>query len=185
MVDVAFFLEEPSAREFLIGFVEKNFSEINPIFVVFEGKQDLDRRLAGKLKAWLPPRPRFVVVRDQDSGDCAEIKKTLLRICQNTGHPQTLVCVVCHELESWFLGDLAAVSQAYDMPALASDRMKRKFRDPDELNNAKQELRSPSQGKYQPMHGSREMGKLISPERNSSRSFAYFNQKLKFLVGSI
>lgn len=185
MVDIAFFLEEPSAREFLIGFIQQNFPAIRPKFVVFEGKQDLDRRLAAKLKAWVEPRPKFVVVRDQDSGDCANIKNALNKICHDAGHPLATICIVCRELESWFLGDLAAVSQTYDMPALSAAKLKRKFRDPDSLNNAKQELRHLSQGKYQPMHGSREIGKLISPARNSSRSFLYFNQKLLLLSGEV
>lgn len=51
---------------------------IQPRFVVFEGKQDLERQLVRKLRLWRIPDCRFFVLRDQDSGDCRLIKRNLL-----------------------------------------------------------------------------------------------------------
>ncbi|MGV2390610.1 MAG UNVERIFIED_CONTAM: DUF4276 family protein [Microcystis novacekii LVE1205-3] len=45
---------------------------------------------------------------NQDSHDCQKLKKELGEICQNASDAQVLIRIICHELESWFLGDLAA-----------------------------------------------------------------------------
>jgi len=52
-----------------------------------------------------------------------------------------LIRIVCRELESWYLGDLAAVAQAFNRPQLGQQRQKSKFRQPDDLGNPKQELK--------------------------------------------
>ena len=81
--------------------------------VPHEGKSDLDKSIPRKLKAWLEPGVRFVVVRDNDNADCSDIKAKLVRQCQQAGRPDTLVRLVCQELESWYIGDLAALAEAY------------------------------------------------------------------------
>lgn len=58
------------------------------------------------------PETRFVVLIDQDSNDCIVLKDRLSGLCQEGGRENCLVRIVCHELESWFLGDLEAVGQA-------------------------------------------------------------------------
>ena len=75
MKNLVFFLEEPSAREMLKGLLPRILPDnIRIQYVVFEGKQDLEKRLPIRLRAWQVPNALFVVMRDQDSGDCIGIK---------------------------------------------------------------------------------------------------------------
>ena len=81
--NLVFFLEEPSARDFLEGILPRVLpAHVTPHFLVFEGKQDLEKQLVWRMKRWLRPNSRFVVMRDQDSGDCRAIKSRLLSLCQ-------------------------------------------------------------------------------------------------------
>jgi hypothetical protein len=81
-----FFLEEPSAKEMLQGVLHRILpDEILIRYVVFQGKQDLEKNLKIKLRAWTLPNCSFVVMRDQDSGDCKEIKEKLANICEKAG----------------------------------------------------------------------------------------------------
>ncbi len=84
-----------------------------------------------------------------------------------------MIRIACRELESWYLGDLAAVEQALHAKGIANLQNKRQYRHPDTLDNPKQELRrlAPS---YQPISGSREMGKTMDPHHNRSHSFNVF-----------
>ena len=105
---VVFFLEEDSAKAFLENFIPRFFSQNNEyIYVTFEGKQDMEKQLPRKLRNWQRPDSLFVIVRDQDSGDCVKIKEKLSNICLKAGKPDCLIRIACRELESWYLGDLA------------------------------------------------------------------------------
>ena len=113
--ELVFLLEERSMKELL----EVLLPRIIPETVTFkcihhEGKQDLEKSIPRKLKAW-KTAGRFVIIRDQDSGDCVEIKNNLKNLSNKSGRSDTLIGIVCHELESWFLGDLAAVEKAFEL----------------------------------------------------------------------
>ena len=70
MNQLVFLLEEPSAKAMLEGVLPRLLGDnVNVVYVVFEGKQDLEKRLPRRLRAWQNPNARFVVMRDQDSGD--------------------------------------------------------------------------------------------------------------------
>ena len=182
MTHLVFFLEEPSAKEMLQGMLPKILPEqITTQYVVFEGKQDLEKRLSKKLSAWRSPDTLFVVMRDQDSGNCIAIKETLIDKCTKAGKPNTLVRIVCKELESFYLGDLKAVAQAIGPSNLESKQQSRLYRDPDKLNNAKNQLKmiAPT---YQPLSGSRDIGKLLNIEENQSTSFNALVKGIRRLV---
>ena len=120
MTQLVLFLEEPSAREMLNGLLPRLLpGDLAFRCVVFEGKQDLEKRLPGKLRGWRTPETRFVVLRDKDNGDCTLIKENLAEICRNGGKPETLVRIACHELESWYLGDLNAVGEGLGIDGLS------------------------------------------------------------------
>ncbi|MEJ2045815.1 MAG: DUF4276 family protein [Reinekea sp.] len=171
MTQLVFFLEEPSAREMLKGLLPAILPQnIIPRFVVFEGKQDLEKRLPIRLKAWQQPGTKFIVMRDQDSGDCKEIKQNLTRICMESGKPDTLVRIACHELESFYLGDLQAVAIAFGQNNLGKQQNSAKFRDPDRLANASQELKKLVHN-YQKVSGSRAIGPKLRLKNNRSKSF--------------
>ena len=175
MSTVVFFLEEPSTEEMLKGLLPRVLPE--GVFyrcLVFEGKQDLERQLVRRMRGWKQPRTHFVVVRDQDSAHCREVKDNLLRLCSNAGRPDALVRIACHELESWYLGDLAAVEAAFRLNGLARKQNTRKYREPDSLANASQELKNLTKHKYQKISGSRAIGPHLSLDANRSHSFRVF-----------
>jgi len=110
MSTLVFCLEEPSARAMLQGLLPRLLpTEVQVQYIVFEGKQDMHRQLVRRLKHWLAPDSCFVVLRDQDSSDCRLLKQELRALCEAAGRPQALVRIACHELETFYLGDLAAV----------------------------------------------------------------------------
>ena len=132
-------VEEPSAAFFLKAVMPSVLPEgVTLQTIAFQGKQDLERGLERKLKGWLRPDSRFLVMRDRDSEDCIAVKKRLEKICKATGRKGVLIRIACGELESFFLGDLHAVGIAFGkkMPT----QNKGKFRDPDRLGNAAEEL---------------------------------------------
>ena len=175
MRELVFFLEEQSAREMLNSFLPKLLDKkIRHYCIDFEGKQDLEKQLRKRLRNWRNPDAGFVILRDQDSDDCVEVKKRLTDICKQAGKPHSLVCIVCRELESWYLGDLKAVEKGLNLPGLSEQQQKRKFRNPNKLSNAKQELKSLTNNNYQPISGSREIGRCLSVDNNLSHSFNVF-----------
>ncbi|WP_289131905.1 DUF4276 family protein [uncultured Spongiibacter sp.] len=183
MNQLVFLLEEPSAKAMLEGVLPRLLGDnVNVVYVVFEGKQDLEKRLPRRLRAWQNPNARFVVMRDQDSGDCYEIKRKLVGICEEAGRPDVLVRVACHELESFYLGDLQAVASTIGPNTLAKQQNNAKYRDPDRLNNAAQELKRIAKA-YQKLAGSRAIGPALSLDENRSRSFNQLIGGIKELAG--
>ena len=171
MKTLVFLLEEKSAEEMLKVILPKILPEdVLPLFIAFEGKSDLERNVERKIRCWRQPDSCFVVMRDQDSGDCRQIKSQLVQKCSDAGRGDALVRIACHELESFYLGDLAAVEQAYGLH-LPSQRS-RKYRTPDALTNAADELKKITQSKYQKIDGSRRIAEHLALDgSNCSHSF--------------
>jgi len=159
-------------REMLKGVLPRLLPKnIQCWYVVFEGKQDLEKQLERKLRGWKRPNSAFLVIRDQDSADCIKVKKRLLKLCENAGKPETLVRIACHELESFYFGDLYAVETGLNLRSIATQQQKAKYRVPDDIVNPSYELEKLTHGTYQKIAGSRSIGPLLSLEDNSSHSF--------------
>lgn len=120
MSKLVFLLEEASAKAMLEGLLPNIIPEsIDPKYIVFDGKQDLEKQIERKLRGWLEPNSAFIVLRDQDSGDCLEIKEVLVRKCNEAQKPDTIVRIACRELESWYFGDLKAVEKGLELSNLS------------------------------------------------------------------
>ncbi|MBT8420842.1 MAG: DUF4276 family protein [Gammaproteobacteria bacterium] len=184
MKQLVFFLEEPSAKAMLEGLLPKLLSDRNvvPRYVTFEGKQDMEKQLPRKLRGWKALDASFVVLRDKDSGNCKDIKAGLVNICRDAGKPEALVRIVCHELESWYLGDLSAVEKGLQIPGAAKKQNTKKFREPDRLANPAQELRKLTGNKYQKVAGSRRIGPCLSLDNNRSVSFGFFISGVRKII---
>jgi hypothetical protein len=179
---IVFLLEEASAKDLLEGLLPRLFSPmVLPRYVVFEGKSDLERQMTRKLRGWLAPDSVFVVLRDQDAGDCRTVKQGLVERAADSGREGVLVRVACREIESWILGDWEAVAQAFDRPQLALHGRKAIYRDPDHLAHPVEELRKHIP-EYQKRDGARRLGHLLDPSRNQSRSFQAFCSGLGSLL---
>jgi len=179
---VVFLLEEPSAQDFLQGVLPGLLpTGVTAHFLVFEGKQDLEKQLLKRLKGWLRPNSRFIIMRDQDSGDCRVIKQRLQALCAAAGRPDAVVRIACRELGAFFVGDWQAIAQAFKKPALASHDGSAKYRDPDRLGSPSHELRRVLPA-YQKREGARKIAPHLVPERNRSRSFQVLFGSLRGLA---
>ena len=185
MKSLVFFLEEYSARAMLEELLPRLLPDGWLVrYIVFEGKQDLEKQLPRKLRAWQLPDCEFVVLRDKDSGDCVRIRQRLVEKCDRAGKPATLVRIAIHELESWYLGDLAAVEAGLELTNLARKQADRKFREPDRIAKPAHELRELTNNKYQKVGGSRVIGPHLSLTDNCSQSYMKFISGVRNIVQS-
>lgn len=183
MRTIVFLLEEPSAQDALQGFLPTILPpDVNPEYLVFEGKQDLEKRLVRRIRAWLKPDSVFIVLRDQDSGDCAVIKARLNALCHEAGKPETVVRIACRTLESWFVGDWQAVGDAFQQPKLANLDRKALYQEPDRLGDPVNELRKVIP-EYQKRDGARKISRHLDLTRNRSHSFQVFVQAVRNVCG--
>ncbi len=170
---LVFLLEEPSMAKALEGILPRVLPANLPYLLVpHEGKSDLEASIPRKLRGWREPGVSFVVVRDQDAGDCRLVKRKLGQLCQDAGRADTLVRVACRELESWFLGDLVSVGLAFGVD-LTREAGKAKFRDPDAVGAPYQELKQ-LVPEYQKIFGAELLGPKLDLNGNRSRSLRAF-----------
>ncbi len=183
MSELVFLLEEPSAKSMLEGLLPRLLpGDLTIRYIVFEGKSDLESQLVRRLRHYRAPDARFIVLRDKDAADCHTVKAGLLEKCRQANRANALVRIACHELESWYLADLAAVEQALGLSGLAATQNKKKFRAPDELANAAEELVKITGQRYQKVGGSRAIGPLLNLDNQRSRSFAVFVDGIRRLA---
>ena len=191
MSRLVFFLEEPSARKFLLNFLPQiGFQEREHELSrsrAYEGKEDLLKRFAYDLREWGVPGDRFVVLVDNDRNDCRQLKSGILADARKKCRKQSerlRARIACRELEAWYLGDLAALQSVYP-----DARKIQEPRDPDSLEGSKPSalLKSRISG-FSKQDAAEEMGKILgrkcaecpsyygkdSPDRNRSPSFRCF-----------
>jgi hypothetical protein len=134
--------------------------------IPFEGKTDLEGQLVRKLRNWKTQDTRFLVLRDQDASDCRQVKDKLRRLCVEAGKEGALVRIACHELESFYFGDLVAVDKALGTN-LARMRNRSRYRVPDDILKPSEELARISEGRYQKIAGTRAIAPLLDHSVNS------------------
>lgn len=137
------------------------------------GNADLRKSIPVKLKSWRIPDTRFVVLHDQDGRDCVELKHELVKLCADAGRPDTLVRIVCQELESWYFGDLDALEAVYGNDVSKRIRNKAPFRVPDAIAKPSRELERLIP-EFQKGAASEGVSRHMVPDGNSSASFQVF-----------
>ncbi|WP_022982175.1 DUF4276 family protein [Ideonella sp. B508-1] len=174
MKELVFLLEEASAEALLKSLLPRFLPAGLMIrFQVFEGKQDLERHIAKRLRSWQNPGARFIVLRDQDSEpDCQALKARLIDRCQASDKgDRAMVRIACRELEAFYLADLAAVERALGIGGLAAKQAGAKYRTPDRLESPSRELRQLTRHRYQKVAGSRALGAELDVANERSKSF--------------
>ncbi len=186
MSELVFLLEEASARAMLEGLLPRLLPKDLPVrYIVFEGKSDLENQIVRRLRYYRVPDARFVVLRDKDAADCHAVKDGLVKKCEQAERTGALVRIACHELESWYLADLAAVEAGLAVNGLANKQNKRKYHSPDTLANAADELKILTGQRYQKVGGSRAIGPHLSLDNGRSRSFAVFVAGIRQLMAAV
>jgi hypothetical protein len=175
---IIFLLEEPSMKKLLEGLLPRLFpgwiEHEHFLCIPHQGKSDLDTSIPRKLAAWQVPYDRFVIVRDNDNADCMVLKSRFLAMCAANGRSDTLVRLVCQELEGWYLGDLSALAFAFNSPKLNTPRNAKRFFVPDERQKPSIEV-ARLIPEFQKGNGARLMGNHLNIENiNKSKSFQVF-----------
>lgn len=177
---LVFLLEERSTKHLLDIILPKVLPpDVSYITIPHEGKSDLQKSIPRKLSGWNEPDAKFIIVQDQDSNDCKQLKEHLIQLCSKSNKP-ILIRIACHEMESWYFGDLDAVSQAYgkDFTKLSK---KKKFRNPDDIVNPKEELKALIP-EHEQIDGAERIGPFMDLCNNSSNSFNVLIEGIKRLV---
>ena len=101
MSRIVFLLEERSMQVLLDGLLPRLFPDLPFLWVPHEGKRDLELSIPRKLRAWREPGVRFAVIRDNDGGNCVQLKAALRQLCKAGSREDTLIRIACQELEAW------------------------------------------------------------------------------------
>jgi hypothetical protein len=170
------FAEEPSMKIFLETLIQRVYPDLQLTVKAYRGKQDLEKGVPRFLRAWKVPDTRFIVVHDQDSWDCVDLKKKLTEICdfEKSG---VAIRIACHELESWYWGDIAAVEAAFNKHGLVRLTQQRNYRVSDNIMNPKKELKR-YLPQYEQIAGARAIAEHFDIEHNTSHSFQVFISKV-------
>lgn len=167
---VVFLLEEPSLKHLLDGLLPRLCPGLNFLCVAHEGKQDLEKSIPRKLRAWREPGVRFLIARDNDGGNCIALKSRLADLCAQAGRGDSVVRIACQEIEAWYLGDFDALADAYGDENLRGIGNRAKFRNPDEIKEPSAALRR-LVPEFQKVAGARRMAAHLTREGNRSSSF--------------
>jgi hypothetical protein len=176
MRELVFLLEERSARAMLESLLPRLLHEsVSFRLIPFEGKQDLEKQVVRRIRAYQNPAARFIVLRDQDSfTDCLRLKQSLLALCAASGKANAcLVRIACTELETYYLGDLRAVEAALNLTGLVKHQASKKFRAPDRLGSPSHELQTLTKQRYEKVAGSRAIGSHLVLDSGHNRSSSF------------
>lgn len=182
---IVFFLEERSAKALLDTLLPRLLPPDAFSFqcIPFEGKRDLQKQVPRKLRAW-QTQDTFVVLHDQDGGNCTTLKTRLTGLCAKAGKPDTLVRIACRELESWYLADLRAVEKGLEVKGLARHQNAAEYRDPDSQQQyPAKTLQQLTSNKYQKVAGSRAIGPHLDLTNTRSASFRNFIAGVRRIAG--
>lgn len=182
---LVFLLEEKSAEILLKSILSKIFDDKTNIvvrFIPFEGKQDMQKNLKRKINDYRYTNSKFIILHDQDGHDCFVLKESLKELCPIKDKNRLLIRIACHELESYYLADLNAVAVAFSQPKLSNLQKKRKFRNPDNLANAKEELKKITNYEYTEILGSKRIAPHLNINNEISVSFKHLISGIRQLL---
>lgn len=173
-------------KAFLEEFLPRAFPDFQFLCLQHEGIRDLEASIPRKLRAWRELGVLFVVVRDNHGANCLLVKERLRTLCQQGHRADTLIRIVCQELESWHLGSPEALAEAFESPTLAKRAAKPKYADPDRLTNAADEMRRLVM-RFRKIDCARRMGRAMptDPAANRSKSFQVFCSGLSHLAAEM
>jgi len=178
-------LEEPSAKEMLKVVLPGMLPEgVDVQYILFEGKQDLLKRLQMRLRHWRRPDSAFLVMCDRDAQDCRVLKAQIVQIVRDSGcEDASKIRIACHELENFYLGDLPAVEKGLGVSGLAKLVAKKPYRQPDDMTNAPEHLKKITRNAYAKCAGSRAIAPYLDLNgQNRSRSFNELLKAIRSLV---
>jgi hypothetical protein len=194
-------VEEPSAEEALRHILPKILEgHVRPKILQMRSKNRLLKELPARLRGYRNrmqsgDRLGIIVLVDQDNDDCRILKKRMETMAKEAGLPtktdpepdgefQLVNRVVVQELESWFMGDAAALRKAF--PRLPA-RFPRHFSNPDNGGTWERLHRFLKKNgiyksSYPKIEAARKIAPHMDPRRNRSPSFQHFRSGVKALL---
>ena len=170
---VIFLLEEPSMKALLDNFLPRVFPGLDFLCVPHKGKADLESSIPRKLRGWREPGVRFIILRDNDNGNCYALKERLRQLCREGRRQDALVRIVCQELEAWYLGQPDAMADAFSDENLRRLKSRARYRRPDDLAKPSQAIKR-LLPEFQKTSGARRMASHLASEGSRSTSFTVF-----------
>ena len=175
--------EEPSMKTTLEHILPKLGIDLGSVTIIaHQGKSDLERSIPRKLRGWQVPGARFLILRDNDRGDCRARKTllwTLVNAAGKAGHSK--VRIVCQELEAWFLADLPALVAAGYVATGKYPKFSTK--DPDAIPHPAEEMDRIRPG-YGKMIGASEIAPYLDTSNTRSASFRNTIQAIRDLTAA-
>ncbi len=150
------------------------FPDLLFLCVSHQGKKDLEKSIPIKLRGWREPGVRFVIVRDNDGGDCVALKNRLRDLCSKRPEHDWLIRIACQELEAWYLGEPAALAKAFGKDHLRRIGAKARFRKPDAVRHPAREL-AKLVPQYQKISGARRLADHLTRDNRSPSFQALLN----------
>ncbi len=192
---VEILVEEPSAAvaiEILLRRLGSPSQQTTERIVSFRGKDRMLQRLEPTLRsiARTGQASAVILLIDQDSENCLELKGRICSIAERAGIPSASTSVRIRiavvELESWFLGDPLAIRSAYPAVTAGDVRtlqrsMADDVRDPSGWLQKKLNRRRHYEGRMPKVEVARNIATYLNlePDHNTSRSFRLFLQTLR------
>lgn len=184
-------VEDYSMEVFLKGLLPRILPEDfelgrNCFIYPHEGKSDLKKRLPQRVRAYrnYPEEVLLMVVQDQDSWDCLELKKMLVTIIENENPEMNFVVrIACRELENWYLGDLKAIEHLYPKTKASTLINKSKYRNVDKVTGSF-ELKKLTVH-FAKTSCARQIAPIIDINTNRSVSFSHFVQGMHKLAKTV
>ena len=167
----------------LEGLLPRIFPELSFLCVPHAGKTDLERSIRDTLRNWKTPGDRFVILRDSDESDCIALKERIRQLCRDGRREDTIVRIVCQELESWYLGDPDAMAVAFGNDELRNIRSRPRYRHPDSIAKPSHHVER-FVGQYGKIAGARRMAQHMTYDGNRSHSFGVFVSVIARMLNS-
>ena len=180
--EIVFLLEEKSARSLLNSLLPRILPGIRCICIPHQGMGELQQKIPEKLREWRTPGARFVVLHDQDDGDCKLLKSKLLGLCAKGGRSDAIVCITCRELEAWYWGDLEAVAKIYPRFKPQNIKNREKLRHTDAIMEPAEALEKRIPG-FHKGNTAKRIGPHMNLDNNNSPSFQHFIKKVRIVAG--
>jgi hypothetical protein len=167
----------------LEGLLPRFFPELPFLCVPHDGKTDLENSIRDTLRHWKTPGDRFLILRDNDDADCIAVKERIRQLCQDGRREDTLIRIVCQELESWYLGDPNAMAAAFGNDRLRGLGKRPRYRYPDDVTKPSTHVQRVVGG-YGKIASARRMAQHMTREGNRSHSFGVFLRGVETMLDS-
>ncbi len=112
-------------------------------------------------------------MRDNDNGNCRALKERLRQLCREGRRDDTVIRIVCQELEAWYLGEPNAMADAFGHDNLRNIGNRAPYRNPDTRPKPSSDVQT-LVPEFQKIAGARIMAQHLTRENNRSHSFAVF-----------